>query len=251
MEGHRMMENELYEAIFRRKSVRKYVSKPLDQDALAKVSSFIGSLRPMLPGIRVELKIMTSHEVRGLFKVDAPHFLAFFSEVKEGYLTNAGFMLEQMDLFLSAEGIGSCWQGGPKPVRKARNASDLEFVILMAFGKPAEDPHRKSVAEFERRPLAKITNVKGQDGLLESARLAPSGMNNQPWYFTDGDGFIHAYSAKSLIVDRMNRTSVGIALCHLWLAAAHSGMKVDLVSAISKDANPPKGYLYIASLAIK
>ena len=53
---------------------------------------------------------------------EAPHFLAFFSEVKDGYAANAGFMMQQMDLFLSANGIGSCWQGGPKPIRESRAA---------------------------------------------------------------------------------------------------------------------------------
>jgi len=243
-----MLQNDLYDAIFKRKSVRKYAQGQLDPGTLDRISSFMTSLRPLFHGIRAELKIMTNAEVRGMFKVDAPHFLAFFSEVKDGYLANAGFMMQQMDLFLSANGIGSCWQGGPKPVREARNASELEFVILLAFGKPAEDPHRKSRSEFERKPLAKISQVKGLDGLLEPARLAPSGMNNQPWYFTDGGGLIHAYSAKSLIVDRMNHISAGIALCHIWLAAVHSGKTPELIKDRAGEARPPKGYAYVASL---
>ncbi len=45
-------------------------------------------------------------------------------------------MLQQMDLFFSASGIGSCWQGLPKPDKDMLNSSNLEFIILMAFGKP-------------------------------------------------------------------------------------------------------------------
>lgn len=243
-----MGQDELYEAIFRRKSVREYAPGPLEADAMAKISSFMTGLRPAFPGIRTELRIMTNAEVRGMFKVEAPHFLAVFSEAKEGYLTNAGFMLQQMDLFFSANGIGSCWQGGPKAVGKARKASDFEFVILMAFGRPAGDPHRKNALEFEREPLTKISGIRGYDDLLEPARLAPSGMNNQPWYFTGGNGTIHVHSAKSLILDRMNRISAGIALCHLWLAAIHSGRTPEIVNDRSGGANPPKGYSYIVSL---
>jgi nitroreductase len=243
-----MGQDELYEAIFRRKSVREYAPGPLDADALAKISSFMTGLRPAFPGIRTELRIMTNAEVRGMFKVDAPHFLAIFSETKEGHMANAGFVLQQMDLFFSANGIGSCWQGGPKAVGKARSASDLEFVILMAFGRPAGDSHRKNALEFERKPLAKISDVKGYDDLLEPARLAPSGMNNQPWYFTGGNGTIHVHSAKSLVFRRMNLISAGIALSHLLLAAAHSRRTAEIVIDRSGEANPPKGYSYVASM---
>jgi nitroreductase len=245
-----MEQDELYEAIFKRRSVRKYAPGNLDASMIERVVSKMAVLTPLFSGIHTELRLMTNSEVRGMFKVDAPHFLAFFSEVKEGYASNAGFMMQQMDLFLSANGIGSCWQGGPKPIREARQASDLEFVTLLAFGPPAEDVHRKSVSEFDRKPLAKISDVKGNEEMLEPARLAPSGMNNQPWFFTEGNGAIHVSSAKSVLVDRMNRISTGNALCHLWLAAAHSGRTVEFRSDRSGEVNAPKKYSYVASLIV-
>jgi nitroreductase len=132
-----MAQDDLYEAIFKRKSVRKYAPGQLDAATMQNVVSKLADLKPLLPELRTELRVMTNPEVRGMFKVNAPHFLAFFSEVKDGYATNAGFMMQQMDLFLSASGIGSCWQGGPKPIRESREASELEFVTLLAFGPPA------------------------------------------------------------------------------------------------------------------
>jgi nitroreductase len=245
-----MAQNELYDAIFKRKSVRKYAPGQLDATTMQTIVSKMADLKPLFPEIRTELRIMTNPEVRGMFKVDAPHFLAFFSEVKDGYATNAGFMMQQMDLFLSDNGIGSCWQGGPKPIRESRGVSELEFVTMLAFGPPAVDVHRKSVSEFDREPLAKISGVKGHDDLLEPARLAPSGMNNQPWFFSGGNGAIHVSSAKSVIVDRMNRISAGIALYHLWLAANHSGKTVELKNDRSNDASAPKKYSYVASMII-
>ncbi len=244
-----MSQIELYDAIFRRKSVRKYAPGELESGLMTKVVSNLTSLRPLFPEIRTELRIMTNTDVRGMFKVDAPHFLAFFSEVKDGHAANAGFMMQQMDLFLSANGIGSCWQGGPKPIREVRGVSELEFVTMLAIGPPAGDPHR-SIAEFKREPLAKISDVTGSDELLEPARLAPSAMNNQPWFFTGGDGTIHVSTARSMIVDRMNQISAGIALCHLWLAATHSGKSVSFRSDLSAQANPPKKYSYVSSLVV-
>jgi nitroreductase len=243
-----MGQDELYETIFRRRSVRKYAPDPLGPDALAKISSFMTGLRPAFPGIRTELKFMNNADVQGMFKVDAPHFLVMFSEAKEGYLANAGFMLQQMDLFFSANDIGSCWQGGPKLVGKAKGASDLEYVISIAFGNPSGDPHRKNQSEFKRKKLVEITNIDGYENILEAARLAPSAANNQPWYFTAGNGTIQVHKAKSLILDRMNRISAGIATCHLWLAAVHSGGTPEIVIEKSGEASSPKGYSYVASI---
>ncbi|MDD1743932.1 MAG: hypothetical protein LUO85_04820 [Methanomassiliicoccales archaeon] len=245
-----MAQNDLYEAMFRRKSVRKYAPGKLDQTVMEKVVAHLAELRPLFPEIRIELKVMTNQEVKGMFKVDAPHFLAFFSEVANESAINAGFMMQQMDLFFSANGIGSCWQGGPKPMKESMKVSKLEYVTMLAFGPPAEDIYRKSVAEFKREPLANISDVKGHDDLLEPARLAPSGANNQPWFFTGGNGSIHVSYAKSMVVDRMNQISSGIALCHLWLAAVHSGGKVELRNDRSEEANPPKKYSYAASMII-
>ncbi len=240
----------LYKTIFQRKSVRKIDRAPLDQEMLARIVAQFAEVRPMLPGIRTEMRLMTGKEVKGMFKVDAPHFLAFFSEKKEGFLLNAGFMMQQMDLFFSANGIGSCWQGGPKPTREAETIAGLGFVILLAFGRPLEKLHRESLAEFKRNQLSDITNIAGKDELIEAARLAPSGMNNQPWFFVDGNGAINAYCQKSLVAEQMNQISVGIALSHLWLGAEHLGRKSELSIEQGSQSEAPKRYSYAASLRL-
>ena len=79
---------------------------------------------------------------------------------------------------------GSCWLGIPQPTKDAADSSNLEFIILMAFGNPKETLYRTSTAEFKRKPLTETTNIMGADELLEPTRLAPSAVNNQNWYFT-------------------------------------------------------------------
>ncbi len=112
MEGNEMIENtNLYETIFKRKSIRQYDLTPLDGHTLAEVMGRTGALKPLYDDIKIEMKLLSQKDVKGLFLAKAPHYLAVFSENKDGYLTNAGFMLQQMDLFFSANGIGSCWQG--------------------------------------------------------------------------------------------------------------------------------------------
>src|SRR5690606_38406218 len=100
------------------------------------------------------------------------------------YLTNAGYILQQLDLYLSANGLGSCWLGIAKPTKDESFFSGLKFVITLAFGKPAEKLHRNEIGEFNRLPLDKIRDAVGMDNLLEPARLAPSANNSQRWYFT-------------------------------------------------------------------
>ncbi|HTY47748.1 MAG TPA: nitroreductase family protein [Methanomassiliicoccales archaeon] len=238
----------LYETIFARKSVRTYAIERLDEKTLESVRSVATELAPLFPEIRVELRIVESNQVRGMFKVGAPHFLAFFSEPKDGCHANAGFMMQQMDLWFSSKEIGSCWQGGPKVTGSVVAPSGMEYVTMLAFGRPGEDVHRRSVAEFKRDPLAKMSKVVGADGIMESARLAPSGMNNQPWLFTGDAARVNAFADKSMVVGRMNQVSTGIALCHLWLAAEHAGRKTAMLRDPSAKSNEPRGFAYVASL---
>jgi len=256
-EGNETMENtKLYETIFKRKSIRQYDPTPLDVHSLADIMAHTRTLKPLFDGIKIEMKLLSQPDVKGLFLAKAPHYLAVFSEPKDGYLTNVGFMLQQMDLFFSANGIGSCWQGMPKPTKEILSKSKLEFVILLAFGKPKERLHRESVSEFKRKPLGEITDIKGADQLLEPARLAPSAMNRQLWFFRGDASTIYAYRAESsfltaFMFDRTSKISMGIAICHVWIAAKHFGKEVEFIKDKGAQNKPPSGYDYVITIKIK
>lgn len=247
-----------YAFIFKRKSIRNFDLTPLDENTLANISSHLKSLNPMYGDIKVEMKIISSDEVETKMK-KAPHYIAVFSEPKNGYLINVGFILQQMDLFLSGNDLGSSWQGSPKPKKEVLKNSDLEFVILMAFGKPSEPIHRSSVSEFKRKTLSEISSVKDADEVLEAVRLAPSAGNSQPWFFTGDESIIHAYSSQSYsvkafspyLVKKYNTISIGIAIYHLKAALEHFGKKSEIVSDKTAKKNAPEGYEYIASLKVE
>jgi nitroreductase len=257
MQGNKMLENtNLYETIFKRKSIREYDLTPLDGHTLAEIMAHTSTLKPLYDDIKIEMKLVSQKDVKGFGMAKAPHYLAVFSETRDGYLTNAGFMLQQMDLFFSANGIGSCWQGMPKPTKEILNSSKLEFVILLAFGKPKERLHRESVSEFQRKPLGEITDVKGADELLEPARLAPSAMNRQQWFFTGNASTIHAYRTKSsfltaFMFERMSKISMGIAICPVWIAAKHFGKEAEFINDKEAQNNPPAGHEYVITIKIK
>jgi nitroreductase len=239
------MDRDLYNSIFKRRSVRKYDPQKLDDEVISSIRDFISGLKPIFPDIRTDVQLLADEKGRGVFKVTSPYFISFYSEEKEGYLVNAGFMLQQLDLFFNANGIGCCWQGLLKPTVK--KDTDLKFVIMLGFGRPAE-PKDRQITDFQRVPLPEITDIQDENALLEAARLAPSAMNKQSWYFTKNDGRIDAFYERSIMTNKYNQINSGIALLHLLLAAEHQGRKAEV--KVMDGAKALKGYAYSASLCL-
>ncbi len=251
-----MNETDLYETIFKRKSIRNYDSAPIDQNRLEEISKSLQTLKPMSAGIKTEFKIISPDQVTRKTMNKAPYYIAAFAEAKDTYKANIGFMLQQLDLYFSATGIGSCWLGIPQPTKEVTESSNLEFIILMSFGNSKETLYRTSVSQFKRKHLSEITNIEGADELLEPARLAPSAVNLQNWYFTGDKNLIHAYSSKpgflrNIVGGSYFPVNMGIAICHLQLAAEHLGWKTTITFEKEKDKNQPKDREYTASLEIE
>jgi nitroreductase len=236
--GMNKMKNEI---IGKRKSIRKYDPAKLDAATLEKVREKIKNLTPLYSDIRYSVEI--AEKTKG-FGVKAPHYLIFGSENADGANENIGFIGQQMDLFFSEEGLGSCWVGMAKPSEKEE--SSLPFVICMAFGKPAEPLHRGEISEFKRKPLSAIS--EGNDDRLEAARLAPSGVNAQNWFFVAENGKIHCYIKKAnpilkLVAGKLGGIDMGIALYHI---AAESEK-----FSFAKEENAPerKGCAYAGTVS--
>jgi len=250
------MSESMYEAIFKRKSIRNYDPTPIDSNRLEEISRNLQSLKPMLADIKTDFKVISPNQVSRKINNNAPHFIAAFSEAKGAYEVNIGFMLQQMDLYFSASSLGSCWLGIPRPTKEVIESSNLEFIVLMSFGNSKEALYRTSASEFHRKSLSDITDVKDADDLLEPAHLAPSAVNLQNWYFTGDKNVIHAYSSKAgFLRSRLGGgyfpINMGIALYHLKLAAEHYGMKNKFIFDSSKDKSPPKNLEYVATLEIE
>jgi len=238
------MNENLYAYIFKRKSNRQYDMTPLSEEQLSSIKAFAERLKPLHENIKVEYYI--TNNVKNISPVSAPHYFVISSENKEGYLFNIGFMFQQMDLFLSSEGLGSCWLGLARSTEKIE--TKLEFVIILAFGKTVGSPYR-DLSGFKRKPLAEIAS--GSDERLECAHLAPSASNTQNWFFACENGGIHVYQKKlnpvmAILYNKMNQIDIGIALCHLYTATENQG-KIFVFSQKSK-AKELKGYSYIGSV---
>lgn len=213
---------ELKDMIGRRKSVRSYANEPLDEATLREIEDFIGQMKPLEPGIRVAWEIVPASRVKCILPWKAPQLVAIYTEEKEGALENAGFLFQQLDLYLQSRGLGACWLGMGKPEQQLAAKDGLPFCMLLAFGTPKGEVPREGVGEFKRKALADISDEP--DKRLEPARLAPSSMNSQPWYFTHEGDVIHAWRAAPSglmrkALERMNRLDMGITLAHLCVSS--------------------------------
>lgn len=239
----------LFDAIFTRKSVRRYQQAPLDGDALAKIQCVLGRLKPLFPDIPVTFEIIEKRDLRSVQNFGAPHFLAAFSKKGRGSYLNIGFMMQQVDLYLSSAGLGSCYLGMAKPSSAASDRVGMDPVMLLAFGKGEDHIHRQPSA-FKRKAAEEIASA--HPFWLEAVRLAPSATNGQPWYFDcHGDTF-DAYCTKqnrlkALMFDRLNGVDMGIALCHLDLAVRHQDRSVSFQFDQSKADTQMNGHVYTIS----
>jgi nitroreductase len=248
-----MNTSELYSTIFKRKSVRKFKNQKLEDSKLQSIQEYIDGLTPLYAGIKTEIAVLSENEVKTMLPIKAPHYVAVYSEVTDGYLVNSGFMLQQVDLFLSANGIGACWLGMGSPQKTAASRNGLDYVINLAIGYAEEPLHRTDISEFKRNPLTEISSVSSADELLETARLAPSASNTQPWYFSgSADKIIVSRKLpnilKAALYGKYNQIDMGIVLCHIWIAALSIGKSVEFSK---ENVSLTKGYEYITTVNIR
>lgn len=234
-----------YQAIYYRKSIRKYSSESLNFELLREVRKITENMNTLYPEIDLTIHLVEEGDkvqkiMSGIIgsygKVRAPHYLVITSQEKEGYLENVGYALQKVILKLTCLGIASCWIGGSVKKDLLRNIIKMpprhKPVLLVSFGYPenigglyrekAGNAKRKSVSEFVIGQLDDIWTK-----VFEAVRLAPSAINSQPWRFVVENDIIHVYCAKAKglftrnILETMNRIDIGIALSHLEIAAKY------------------------------
>lgn len=240
----------LKETIFRRKSVRSFQDRAVEGETLEKIREFISSIKPLYPQIPIGAEIVGRNELRTIFPWITPDVVAVFSQEGEGMFENVGFMFQQLDLFLQSIGLGCCWLGIGTVAKNApvrAKFPQMKYVIMLAFGYPKGNALREGAEDFRRRSLSQIADRP--DPRLEVARLAPSSVNSQPWYFVHQGEDIHTYCAISGTLrkrpNRMNLIDAGIALAHIFVANPDT-------FEFFKTENPPQkdGYKYVGSFRI-
>jgi len=225
----------LSEMIYHRKSCRSFTNAAVDEATLAAIRTF--PMKPLYPQIKVHWDIVPRNQVKCICPWATPQLIAVYSEEADGWQENAGFLFQQMDLYLQSLGLGVCWLGmGRMHPRNAPKVEGMQFVIMLAFGYPKGEALRHELKGFKRKTLEQIADRA--DPRLEPARLAPSAVNSQPWYFTHQEQTLHAYCSRF-----GHRLNMGIALAHLYVADPDN---FRFFQAEDPPALP--GYEYIGSL---
>ena len=227
----------LNEMICRRKSCRSFTGKPVDAEMMEKILSF--EPKPLYPEIKVRMDIVSRDKVKCICPWTTPQLITIYSEETDGDLENIGFLFQQMDLYLQTLGLGVCWLGmGRMNPKTTTQVDGMKFVIMLAFGHPKGHQLRHDVTDFKRKSMEKITDTP--DPRLEPARLAPSAVNSQPWYFTHDGDTIHVHcSKKGSLLD------AGIALAHLYVANEDTFRFFP-----SENVPSVSGYRYIGSVML-
>jgi hypothetical protein len=170
------MENlvNLYDAIFRRKSVRKYKMEPLSMELMFGLQKEMEALEPLLPHIPYSLEVASEEKVRGLFTIRAPHYLCLYSDPKqEGAYENAGYLMEQVALILSARGLGGCWLGAAKPPKvMAKSALVISYNSATAEIERIDELEERLLEKNEAvaRYLDNLTVINKTKDMLAEAR---------------------------------------------------------------------------------
>lgn len=218
-----MISSEFYPMIFKRKSFhlfRNVGSEKIEENELESLKKAYESFDKLYPEIRTAIRIVPAAKVN--FKRDAEYCVLIYSEMKENYLMNAGYIGEQMDLYLVSRNIGTLWFGIGKPDESTYEG--LDYVIMIAIHKVSDESlFRKDMFKAKRKPLEEIWTGDSL-GIAEIARFAPSACNTQPWFVKNTGDVIEVSRYKKTgkrgimpakAVAYYNRIDIGIFLCIL------------------------------------
>ncbi len=224
------MDNAYYPMIFKRKSFHLFRDIiPLTEGELSEIRAQMRQITPLCPDIKVALQLVPKEETsckRG------EYCILLYSEQKEHCLQNAGYIGEQLDLWLATKDIGVCWYGLAKPKEMQRNG--LDFFIMLAIAKTDRKYFRKDYTKCARRALPDLCDeTPDAIAAMGIAKYAPSACNSQPWFLTHHDDTFTLYRTRGkkgiFPFDKMagiNRIDIGIMMLFLEVYFAHSGIRV-------------------------
>ena len=229
------MDKELYDVIFKRKSFhlfRNVGTDKISENELEGIKAAYEGFEALYPEIKTAIRIVPAEKVN--FKRDAEYCILIYSEKQDNYLLNAGYIGEQLDLYLVKQNIGSLWFGIGKPDEPSYNGMD--YVIMIAIHKVGDvSRFRKDMYKSKRKNADEIW--RGEDyGLADVSRFAPSACNTQPWYIKSEGGKLTVFRYKkpgkrgimpAAAVSYYNRIDVGIYLLFLELCMEKKGIRFE------------------------
>ena len=254
---------ELYDAIFYRKSTRKYSNKKVKEGLLEEVRNVCSQITYLNKELDIKAHVVErGHLVHFLMgkncRVKAPHYIIVTSNKGNDYLQNIGYAMEEVVLKLTTLGIATCWlecnikredilefvelphlgeEQNNTIVDPEEKDEGLEEVNLeqpysiIAFGYPEENETLFRInKDVDRKRMNHVCRKldKNLEKIVEALRWSPSMKNSQPWILYNKSNMVHLYEEKQKKnLKDTNKISMGIALRHFDIACNKFGLEVD------------------------
>lgn len=229
------MNDKLYDMIFKRKSFhlfRNIGNEHITVDELKSIENEFNNFKPLVEDIKVKMKIVQDSTT---CKRGQEYCILLYSEKKDNYLQNIGYIGEQLDLYLVSKNIGTLWFGIGKVEEKQLDG--LDFVIMIAIAKvDSDDKFRKDMYKSKRKELSEIWNGDNYLEIANIVRFAPSACNTQPWMIDSNKQELKVYRYRKegkrgiMPVDKVvyyNQIDIGIFLCFLELCLIKNNINFD------------------------
>lgn len=263
-----MNNKSIKEIIQSRYSVRNYDSKPLSDEIIENINTYIKNLsNPFNKEVRIQLvKKHTEDEniklgTYGVIK-GAEYFLISACKDDDVSRMALGYSLEKVILYCTSLGLGTVWLGGTFKKGDFIKAINLKSDEVLPIVSPVGYESRKKSLlgaimgnnKGKRKPFSEIffnenfnvplteTDAKEYFEPLEMLRLAPSAINKQPWRVLKEDDNIHFYLASN---SKFTSIDIGIALCHFHLTAIENNLTGEF--KVSDATKENKNLTYVIS----
>lgn len=273
--------------IRKRSSVRNYAARPITEEDYEAIGQYVADASrlsgPFGGTTRMDLvKVAGTVSEKGIklgtygmIKNPQAYLVGAIPKDDSMALLDFGYAFEKLVLFLTDRGIGTCWLGGTfnrNSFGREINLSDNELIpCITPIGYPQE---KEGLLRSAMRVLVKADNKKGWSELfydgafgqpleeknagafalpVEMVRLGPSASNKQPWRLVvSGDRTVaHLYLAHTPNYSEvMQRTDMGIAMCHFELGCQAAGIAGSWVQRDPGLALPDARTEYIASWVV-
>lgn len=242
------MDSNLYEMIFKRKSFhlfRNIGDEHITEEDVKDIEDYFTKIKSLVDNIKVDMKIVKDSTT---CKRGQEHCILLYSEKKDNYLQNIGYIGEQLDLYLVSKNIGTLWFGIGKVEETTYNG--LDFVIMIAISKvDKEEKFRKDMFKSKRKELDEIWNGDYYKDIANIVRFTPSACNTQPWMVDASEDEIKVYRYRKegkrgiMPKDRViyyNQIDIGIFLCFLELCLEKEGIAYKRKLYVEEDVEAEK-----------
>ena len=220
----------LYDMIFKRKSFHIFKDiGHIEDEELREIETYCDTLVPLVPNIRTAVRIVPGEETT--CKRGQEYCILLYSEKKEHYLQNIGYLGQQLDLYLASKNIGALWFGIGKTTQPRYDG--LDFVIMIAIAKMLPDKFRKNMFKSKRKSVEEIWQGEAMEGVTEIVRFSPSACNAQPWFVKREGQLLTVYRYKEqgkrgiMPKDKVtyyNQIDLGIFMLLMELCLQHQGI---------------------------